>query len=318
MTEPTLYLFDGYNIMNAGAFVDVRELRDALASYVAVHGARGILVFDGAGVAEQHGRLAVRYATDADALLERLAAEHRETERVCLVSSDAAVRSTSGQEVMKRTSQAFVDELEPARHDEQQPSRLADRLDERTRAGLERLRRGSVARADMTARDVADVLERLGAVGVEVWVDGGWGVDALVGEQTRAHLDLDLALDRVDVPRARRALEEQGFRHDESVQPGLPARLVMRDARGRNIDLHPLAFDERGNGWQQLSETGRAWGAYPAEHLAASGVIDGRIVRCFSPELQLRFRLGYEWTERDEHDVALLRRLGVSVPPTTV
>ena len=43
----------------------------------------------------------------ADELLERLAAEHRRTERVCLVSSDAAIRSVSGQEVMKRSSRAL-------------------------------------------------------------------------------------------------------------------------------------------------------------------------------------------------------------------
>ena len=39
----------------------------------------------------------------------------------------------------------------------------------------------------MTAADVVEVLEWLEAVGVRAWVDGGWGVDALVGEATRAH-----------------------------------------------------------------------------------------------------------------------------------
>jgi len=36
VAEPTLYLFDGYNLLHAGGFEDVRELRDTLASFVAV------------------------------------------------------------------------------------------------------------------------------------------------------------------------------------------------------------------------------------------------------------------------------------------
>ena len=99
MPEPTLYLFDGYNLLHAGTFEDARELTDALASFVAVNGARGVVVFDGVGEEHQVGPLSVRFAPDADTLLERLAAEHRDGERVCLVSSDAAVRGTSGQEV---------------------------------------------------------------------------------------------------------------------------------------------------------------------------------------------------------------------------
>ncbi len=92
MSEPTLYLFDGYNLLNAVAVTDARALRDELASFVALRGARGVLVFDGAGTDESHGPLEVVYAANADAVLERLAAEHRESEHVFLVSSDAARR----------------------------------------------------------------------------------------------------------------------------------------------------------------------------------------------------------------------------------
>jgi len=45
VAEPTLYLFDGYNLLHAGEFEDPRELVDALASFVAVQGARGVIVF---------------------------------------------------------------------------------------------------------------------------------------------------------------------------------------------------------------------------------------------------------------------------------
>jgi predicted RNA-binding protein with PIN domain len=142
MAEPTLYLFDGYNLLHAGSFADQRELTDALASFVAMRGARGVVVWDGAGTDTQIGPLAVRYAPQADAVLERLAAEYRATEEVCLVSSDFAVRGTSGQEVQKRSSLSFVGDLDAPRHSESHGSRLGDSLDPETRARLERLRRG--------------------------------------------------------------------------------------------------------------------------------------------------------------------------------
>jgi lincosamide nucleotidyltransferase A/C/D/E len=75
----------------------------------------------------------------------------------------------------------------------------------------------------MQTKDVLNTLERLESVGVSVWLDGGWGVDALVGAQTRRHDDLDMALDVDDLPRARQALDSAGFRHDRDAGPGLPA-----------------------------------------------------------------------------------------------
>lgn len=164
-------------------------------------------------------------------------------------------------------------------------------------------------RPGMTSDEVVRVVDALERAGVAVWVDGGWGVDALVGNTTRPHADLDLAVDRDQLPEVRRVLEERGFRHDSSVAPGLPARLVVRDEQGLQVDVHPLKFDEAGDGWQQLSEHADEWGRYPADGLSAWGSIGGRRVRCLSAELQVRFHEGYELTPKDEHDLELLRRL---------
>jgi predicted RNA-binding protein with PIN domain len=143
MPDPTLYLFDGFNVLRVTDLEDVPSLVDRLASFVALRGARGVVVFDGVGDELDVGPLAVRFAPHADELLERLAAEHRGTERVCLVSSDAAIRSVSGQEVMKRSSRAFSEELREVGPElDAARSRLADRLDDATRARLEELRRG--------------------------------------------------------------------------------------------------------------------------------------------------------------------------------
>jgi predicted RNA-binding protein with PIN domain len=139
--EPTLYLFDGYNVLRAAGLEERQELIDALASFVAVRGARGVVVFDGVGADQEFGALEVRFAPHADALLERLAAESRDRERVCLVSSDAAVRGTSGQAVAKISSREFASTLESVEHREDRPSRVGDRVDPETRERLERLRR---------------------------------------------------------------------------------------------------------------------------------------------------------------------------------
>jgi predicted RNA-binding protein with PIN domain len=141
VAEPTLYLFDGYNLLHAGNY-DPRLLRDELASFVALKGARGFLVFDGAGADESYGPLEVRHAKNADTMLERLAAENRGTEVVCLVSSDVAVRGTAGREVQNRSSATFLGELEAITHSENPPHQLRDTLDAETRERLERMRRG--------------------------------------------------------------------------------------------------------------------------------------------------------------------------------
>ena len=142
MADPTLYLFDGYNLLHAGGFADLRELRDTLASFVALQGARGVLVFDGVGADETRGPLEVRFAANADSLIERLATENRVRERVCVVSSDATIKATAGRLVQTLTSQTFLRQLTTADYSDGGRSEVADRLDAETRAALERLRRG--------------------------------------------------------------------------------------------------------------------------------------------------------------------------------
>ena len=146
VADPTLYLFDGYNLLHAGDFTERGDLVDALASFVASRGARGVAVFDGVGEEREIGPLSVRFAAHADDVLERLAAEHRASELVCVVSSDSLVRRTSGQEVRKQTSAAFLADLEPVSHTDSEQrgagGRVGDNLDVETRERLERLRRG--------------------------------------------------------------------------------------------------------------------------------------------------------------------------------
>ncbi|HEX6673501.1 MAG TPA: amino acid transporter [Actinomycetes bacterium] len=166
----------------------------------------------------------------------------------------------------------------------------------------------------LDAAEVLAILDRLEGAGVVVWLDGGWGVDALLGRQSRPHQDLDLVLARDDCAAARAALTAASLRHDQSAVPGLPARLVLADADGRQADLHPVVFDRHGNGWQELG--GDGWGVYPADGLGGAGEVGDRRVRCLTPELQVRHHLGYPLGDADRYDLRLLaERFGVAVPP---
>lgn len=166
----------------------------------------------------------------------------------------------------------------------------------------------------MTAADVLAALDQLDDAGIPSWIDGGWGIDALVGAQTRPHGDLDVVVPEAECARARDALAGLGYAHDPSAEPGLPARLVLRDESGREIDVHPIVLDDEGNGWQRLGAD--AWGAYPSDGLTGEGKIEGRRVRCLSPELQLRHHLGYALRDTDRHDLRLLaKHFGLAPPP---
>lgn len=191
MPDPTLYLFDGFNLLHAGAAADPRELADRLASFVALTGARGVLVFDGVGSDEELGSLSVRWAPDADAALERLAARHRSTERVLLVSSDFAIRGTSGQEVTTIPSREFAADLGGISFGDVDHARLGERLDPQTREQLERLRRESPATAGSEAAgDWVDVSVEPGADGrLAVRLQGPlWEVNVWVSVEELARL----------------------------------------------------------------------------------------------------------------------------------
>jgi predicted RNA-binding protein with PIN domain len=138
-----LYLFDGNNILYAGSFRDQRELVDRLAGHVAMEGARGVVVFDGAGDDSVAGPLEVRYAPHADDVIERLAAEHRGREPVTVVSSDRAIRTTAGQETRRVSANTFLRELVEAVPPPSQDARstVEGALDEETRRRLEDWRR---------------------------------------------------------------------------------------------------------------------------------------------------------------------------------
>ncbi|WP_329031032.1 MULTISPECIES: nucleotidyltransferase domain-containing protein [unclassified Streptomyces] len=162
----------------------------------------------------------------------------------------------------------------------------------------------------MTGDDVLEILDVLRGAGAEVWIGGGWGIDALVGRQSREHEDLDLMHRLEQEPLVLAALAGAGFAETLDWRP---ARFVVSDAGGRQIDLHPLVFGPGGSALQESLEPGKPF-AYPAECFVTGTVLD-RTVPCLSAEQQVCFHQGYEPRERDLHDMALLREaFGIPSP----
>src|SRR5215207_3575774 len=127
----------------------------------------------------------------------------------------------------------------------------------------------------MDARSVLEVITSLEHAGVLVWLDGGWGVDALVAEQTRDHDDLDCVIAISDAPAARDALAVLGFAVslDE-----LPTRFAMRDWFDHRVDFQTVTFDATGAARQRLQDGTLA--PYPAGGFAGSGHVAGVRVAC--------------------------------------
>lgn len=164
----------------------------------------------------------------------------------------------------------------------------------------------------ITGHDALAVVHSLKRMSIAVWLDGGWGVDALLGEQTRPHDDLDIVMAMRQLDAARAALHDLGFvlAVDE-----LPTRCVFGDSADRRIDVHPVTFDRDAGGIQQQPD-GSTF-RYPPEGLTGTGMIAGHPVRCLTAELQLRCHLAYEPDENDRHDMRLLcARFGLVLPDT--
>ena len=159
---------------------------------------------------------------------------------------------------------------------------------------------------EITATDVMDIVRLLSESHMDVCIDGGWGVDALLGEQTRTHADLDIALPHSDVGRIRDLLAARGYAEvprDDTKE----CNFVLGDKEGHQIDIHTYLFDSAGNHVGGLD--------YPYDSLNGTGSVNGYPVKCISPEWLVQFHTGYPLDDNDYHDVkALCSRFGIPLP----
>jgi len=166
---------------------------------------------------------------------------------------------------------------------------------------------------NMRASDVTVLVRYLHEHGVDVWLDGGWAVDALLGEVTRPHADLDVVVEERQVGALRQALEARGYR-DVPRDDTCAWNFVLGDDGGREVDIHVVVLDEAGNGRYGPAADGVA---YPAAALTGSGTIDGLEVRCVSAAGMVAFMAPWVHVRGEPYRVAiaaLCDRFGVARP----
>src|SRR6185369_7704214 len=156
-----------------------------------------------------------------------------------------------------------------------------------------------ITNTEMPVQDLLVLLSLFESAGILIWLDGGWGVDALLGEQTRPHEDVDIILPVSNVPTLITLVDRHGF----TVREGSPPNsFVLANGRGLEVDVHAVQFDVAGNGIYRM-ENGQDW-TYPSEGFAGSGSVNGQIVRCLTPPVQVLCHAhGYEPAEKDFRDM---------------
>ncbi len=176
----------------------------------------------------------------------------------------------------------------------------------------------------MNAQDVLELYTLLQEHGVQIWIDGGWGIDALLEQQTRPHKDLDAFVAFDDLSTMTMVLSQRGFilkeiwgenrwlRHEGHVlligtgETGgeVATAFVLKDAHGCEIDVHVLHVDERGCGTP-------AWDCsvtFSLDALKGQGIIAGSPVQCLSAAMHMRTHTGYQLQDKDIQDLRLLRK----------
>ncbi|MBM2619866.1 aminoglycoside nucleotidyltransferase [Actinoplanes sp. LDG1-06] len=164
----------------------------------------------------------------------------------------------------------------------------------------------------MDASDVVGLVTELDGRGVDVCLSGGWAVDALLGEQTREHSDLDVWIRAEKLHEAFLGLAHRGVDRIFPWAGDRPWNFVLHDGGRLRVDLH--LYEVRADGDLHY---GSALGGetFAAAALGGKGVVGGVAVRCEDAEWAVRWHTGYPARDKDRHDVArLCERFGIALP----
>jgi lincosamide nucleotidyltransferase A/C/D/E len=163
------------------------------------------------------------------------------------------------------------------------------------------------------AEDVINIYKSLTANDIQVWLTGGWGVDALLQKQTRPHKDLDVLILVDDTMQVRALLGRDSYLLKElwsenswvmDTNGSMTATAFMlRDSEGREVDAHAMRLDDRGNSIPAWKDEELV---FKREDLAGKGMIAGYTVQCLSPEMQVLCHKGYDLPHEQRRDFEFL------------
>lgn len=154
-----------------------------------------------------------------------------------------------------------------------------------------------------TKEDLMTVIKILEESNITYWIDGGWGVDILAGEQTRTHRDVDIDFDARYTDKLIKMLTDDGFKVETD---WAPVRIELYSEELGYLDIHPFILNEDGTSKQADLEGG--WFKFEAEYFG-SAVFEGKTIPCISAKGQKVFHTGYELREIDKHDIKIIERL---------
>jgi len=164
----------------------------------------------------------------------------------------------------------------------------------------------------MPADAALGLLAALALNEVRACVAGGWAVDALLGEQTRSHADLDLWVPAVDAEGLFSTFAEEGIDRIHPWPGDRPWNFVLHDGRTRRVDLH---F------YEHLDEDNLHYGSladpflFGRSDISGCGLIAGTALCCETPSFALRCRTGYQSRDIDRHDVhAICTKFSLPLP----
>jgi len=175
-----------------------------------------------------------------------------------------------------------------------------------------------VERADkdpiVSAQDAVSLYTTLAERRIRCWITGGWGVDALLGHETRPHHDLDLLVALDSLRQLQDVLADEGFERtleweenrwldDRGAQR--PTAFVETDTLGRELDIHVIDVV---HGRPPVALYDHDWN-FDDYALEGVGSILGTHVACVSAATQLRAHTGYDLPPHQQADVEHLRRL---------
>ncbi len=171
--------------------------------------------------------------------------------------------------------------------------------------------------------DVVELYQTLSDNGIRAWLTGGWGIDALLGEHTRPHKDLDLIMLVDDVQRLCKILGQQGYVLKDIwpenlwVNDGQGDRtmsaFVLHDGHGRELDVHAMWLTPDGQAVPAWHEEGGF--IFTQQDLVNEGLVSGKRVRCHSAGSQMLCHTGYSLPASQVPDlVRLHEKFGVEYP----
>lgn len=184
----------------------------------------------------------------------------------------------------------------------------------------------------MQAETVVALYTLLLEHGVQIWIDGGWGIDALFQHQTRPHKDLDALVQLEDLAKFTAFCAARDFcvttiwnenrwtatgeeiplvSRVTALGTEVATAFVLRNSAGHELDIHVLQFDVDGYGIA-------AWHSdfnYPPDAFEGRGTIGDMPVCCLSAQMQMTAHTGYELQDKDRQDMRTLHeRFGVDYP----